>query len=204
MSGRRLPANKGDAQCQEAHTRRKQWGNLLTLREKVEDFLYQEAALLDEWRLDEWLALFSPRMRGVWSQPQTFRKGTQKRSWCSSTMTSYVCELGWKDSKAATATENILGLAPAASLAVSASSVLDELNMARDFVLPRVYRFRMGDTSPYVGWYEHRLKEADGQLKISQKKAVLDMEALREHGAVEHHPVVNRLRRLVVLIFNRV
>ena len=31
------------------------------LREEVEDFLYQEAALLDEWRLDEWLALL-PQM----------------------------------------------------------------------------------------------------------------------------------------------
>jgi p-cumate 2,3-dioxygenase beta subunit len=29
-------------------------------RAEVEDFLYAEAALLDEWRLDEWLALFAP------------------------------------------------------------------------------------------------------------------------------------------------
>src|SRR3990170_6962124 len=30
-----------------------------TVRELVEDFLYQEAALLDQWRLDEWLVLFT-------------------------------------------------------------------------------------------------------------------------------------------------
>jgi p-cumate 2,3-dioxygenase beta subunit len=29
-------------------------------RAQVEDFLYAEAALLDEWRLDEWFALFAP------------------------------------------------------------------------------------------------------------------------------------------------
>jgi p-cumate 2,3-dioxygenase beta subunit len=29
-------------------------------RADVEDFLYAEAALLDEWRLDEWFALFAP------------------------------------------------------------------------------------------------------------------------------------------------
>jgi p-cumate 2,3-dioxygenase beta subunit len=29
-------------------------------RAEVEDFLYSEAALLDEWRLDEWFALFAP------------------------------------------------------------------------------------------------------------------------------------------------
>ncbi len=36
-----------------------------TLREEVEDFLYEEAALLDEWRLDEWLALFTEEARYV-------------------------------------------------------------------------------------------------------------------------------------------
>ncbi len=36
-----------------------------TLREQVEDFLYQEAALLDEWRLDEWLTLFTVDARYV-------------------------------------------------------------------------------------------------------------------------------------------
>ena len=29
-------------------------------RAEVEDFLYAEAALLDEWRLDEWFSLFAP------------------------------------------------------------------------------------------------------------------------------------------------
>jgi p-cumate 2,3-dioxygenase beta subunit len=29
-------------------------------RADVEDFLYAEAALLDDWRLDEWFALFAP------------------------------------------------------------------------------------------------------------------------------------------------
>ena len=31
----------------------------LLLRLEVEEFLVEEAALLDEWRLDEWLALFT-------------------------------------------------------------------------------------------------------------------------------------------------
>ena len=47
-----------------------------------------------------------------------------------------------------------------------------------------IYRFRLGESSPYVGWYEHRLKQVDGELKILHRKAVLDQEALSEHGAV--------------------
>ena len=31
----------------------------------VAQYLYDEAALLDEWRLDEWLALFHPRRRST-------------------------------------------------------------------------------------------------------------------------------------------
>ena len=30
-----------------------------TLREQVEDFLFREAELLDDWRLDDWVALFT-------------------------------------------------------------------------------------------------------------------------------------------------
>jgi p-cumate 2,3-dioxygenase beta subunit len=35
-------------------------GVATAIRAEVEDFLYAEAALLDEWRLDEWFALFAP------------------------------------------------------------------------------------------------------------------------------------------------
>jgi hypothetical protein len=35
-----------------------------------------------------------------------------------------------------------------------------------------------------VGCYEHRLRQVDRELKIQHKKAVLDLDALREHGAV--------------------
>ena len=34
-------------------------------RAQVEDFLYHEAALLDEWKLDEWQALFSRPATGL-------------------------------------------------------------------------------------------------------------------------------------------
>jgi hypothetical protein len=35
-----------------------------------------------------------------------------------------------------------------------------------------------------VGCYEHRLRQVDRELKIQHKKAVLDLDALRAHGAV--------------------
>ena len=43
------------------------------LRLDVEDFLFEEAALLDGWRLDDWLALFTPDAR--YEVPSTDRPG---------------------------------------------------------------------------------------------------------------------------------
>lgn len=37
----------------------------LFLQHEVEQFLYKEAALLDEWRLDDWLTLFTDDARYV-------------------------------------------------------------------------------------------------------------------------------------------
>ena len=35
------------------------------LRERVEEFLFREAALLDDWKLDEWVNLFTDDARYV-------------------------------------------------------------------------------------------------------------------------------------------
>ena len=36
-----------------------------TLREQVEDFLFREAEFLDDWRLDDWVSLFTEDARYV-------------------------------------------------------------------------------------------------------------------------------------------
>ena len=153
-----------------------------TLREKVEDFLYEEAALLDEWRLDEWLALFTADARYV--VPTTdLPEGDPKK------------ELVFIDDDVVRLRARVERLKsrhghreyPSSRTRRFISNVRIKRLDGHDMLVTSsflVYRFRAGDTSPYVGWYEHRLKQIDGELKIQHKKAVLDMEALREHGAV--------------------
>jgi p-cumate 2,3-dioxygenase subunit beta len=151
------------------------------VREMVEDFLYQEAALLDQWRLDEWLDLFTsdgrylvpttdlpdgdPKkdlvfidddMARLRARVERLKSRHGHREYPSSRTRRFITNIIIK------VTENGI---------VVTSSFL-------------IYRFRMGESSPYVGWYEHKLKQVDGELKIHHRKAVLDMEALREHGAV--------------------
>ena len=156
-------------------------GSAATLRETVEEFLYQEAALLDAWRLDEWLALFTadgrylvpttdlpdgdPRKDLVFIDDDMVRLRARverlksrhgHREYPSSRTRRFISNLRIKIED-----EDI----------VVSSSFL-------------VYRFRLGESSPYIGSYEHRLKRIDGELKIRHRKAVLDLEALSEHGAV--------------------
>ena len=50
----------------------------LLLRLEAEDFLVEEAALLDDWRLDDWLALFTPDARYV--VPSTDRPDEDTRT----------------------------------------------------------------------------------------------------------------------------
>jgi p-cumate 2,3-dioxygenase beta subunit len=152
-----------------------------TLRERVEDFLYQEAALLDEWRLDDWLALFTADGRYV--VPTTDLPEGDPRK-----------ELVFIDDDMVRLRARVERLKsrhghreyPWSRTRRFIANVRIKMEGYEIFVTSSflVYRFRMGDTSPYVGWYEHRLKQVDGELKIHHKRTVLDMEALREHGAV--------------------
>lgn len=157
------------------------YGSAPTLRETVEEFLYQEAALLDAWRLDEWLALFTadgrylvpttdlpegdPRKDLVFIDDDMVRLRARVER-----LKSRHGHREYPSSRTRHFISNIRIKVEDGAILVTSSFI--------------VYRFRMGESSPYIGRYEHRLKQLDGELKIHHRKALLDMEALREHGAV--------------------
>ena len=150
-------------------------------RETVEDFLYREAALLDDWRLDEWLALFTADGRYLVPTTDLLAGDPQKdlvfidddivrlRARVER-LKSRHGHREYPSSRTRRFITNVRIRVEDGDIVVTSSFL--------------VYRFRMAESSPYVGWYEHRLKRVNGELKIHHRKAVLDMEALREHGAV--------------------
>jgi p-cumate 2,3-dioxygenase beta subunit len=151
------------------------------LREEVEDFLYHEAALLDAWRLDDWLSLFTTDARYI--VPTTdLPEGDPKKDLVFidddlvrlrarvERLKSRHGHREYPSSRTRRFITNVRIKREGEDIAVHSAFL--------------VYRFRMGETTPYVGSYEHRLKQLNGELKIYRKRAVLDMEALREHGAV--------------------
>lgn len=156
-------------------------GSAPSLRETVEEFLYHEAALLDTWRLDEWLGIFT--IDGRYLVPTTDLPDGDPRN-----------DLVFIDDDMVRLRARVERLKsrhghreyPSSRTRRFISNIRIKLEDGAIVVTSHflVYRFRLGESSPYIGWYEHRLKRIDGELKIQHRKAVLDQEALTEHGAV--------------------
>lgn len=152
-------------------------------RSDVEEFLYREAALLDRWRLDEWLALFTDD--AIYHVPTV---GTNPDVPPDNTL-FYVAD------DRARLRERVIRLSKKAAHAEwprsrtrhMVTNVLidergdDELQVSAAFA---VYRFKNGISDVYVGSYRYRLGIVDGTLKIREKRSMLDMDALRPQGRV--------------------
>ena len=153
-------------------------------RSDVEEFLYREAALLDRWRLDDWLALFTDD--AIYHVPTV---GTAPDTTPDNTL-FYVAD------DRARLRERVIRLSkksahvewPRSRTRHMVSNVLidergdDELQVSAAFA---VYRFKNGISDVYVGSYRYRLAVAsDGRLMIREKRSMLDMDALRPQGRV--------------------
>jgi p-cumate 2,3-dioxygenase beta subunit len=151
-------------------------------RQMIEDFFYEEAALLDEWRLDEWLELLTED--ATYEVPSTDTPDGDPRTTLSviaddkTRIRSRVAQLLGKSAWA----ENPPSRTRRMISNVRVLQVEGEaIQVAANFV---VYRLRFEQMDTYVGRYEYTLVQRDGRLKIRARKAILDLEALRPHGKV--------------------
>jgi p-cumate 2,3-dioxygenase beta subunit len=147
-------------------------------RGEAEDFLYREAALLDDWRLDDWLELYADECRYV--VPATDLPDGDPR-----------VTLGLIDDDRTRLRGRVDRLKSAKAYRefpwsrttrlISNVRVVEEGHVCSAFA---AYRYRKGDEQVLVGRYEHRLVEQDGDLRIALKRIVLSAEALRPHGTL--------------------
>jgi len=155
----------------------------VALRARIEDFLFAEAALLDEWRLDDWLALLTAEAR--YEVPSTDRPGgrpdtalmliSDTRAMLASRVRRLNSrkahrEFPWSRTRRIVGNVRILGTRPDGDLDVTA-------NFA-------VYRTRHAATHCYVGRYLYRLSPVPDGFRISHRRAELDQETLDEHGTL--------------------
>lgn len=151
-------------------------------RPEVEDLLYAEAALLDEWKLEEWLELLTED--ATYQVPPTDLPDADARTALfiiaddALRLRSRVKQLLGKSAWAEnphSRTRRIIS-----NVRVIGSDG-DKARVTANFV---VYRMRYELIDTYVGRYEYTLVRRDGKLKIRERKAILDLEALRPHGKV--------------------
>ncbi len=151
-------------------------------REQIEDFLYAEAALLDEWRLQEWLELLTEDV--TYSVPATdVPEGDAKNTLFlvaddAIRVHSRVKQLLGKSAWAENPRSRTRRLISNVRIRETNG---ETIRVTANFI---VYRMRMDQVDTYVGRYEYTLVQRDGQLKIRERKAILDLEALRPQGKV--------------------
>ena len=148
----------------------------------VEQFLYEEAELLDQWRLHDWLALFT--LDGTYQVPSTDKPdGDPAVDLFLIHDDRFLLEQRVK---------SLLTRAAHAEYPHSRTRRLvtniriteingDRIRVAANF---SIHRSRSGSLDVYVGHYAHLIEIADDGFKFVTRLAMLDLEALRPHGKV--------------------
>ena len=153
-----------------------------TLREQVEDFLFREAELLDDWRLDDWVSLFTEDARYV--VPTTdLPEGDPQRDlvFIDDDITRLRARAVRLNSRHAHREYPWSRTRRFVSNVRVDESGNGELSVTSNVL---VYRFRSGEGAPYVGSVNYVLRRNGEGFKIAYRRAVLDLEALSWHGAV--------------------
>ena len=154
----------------------------LLLEREVEDFIIREAVVLDEWRLDEWLTLFTDDAR--YMIPSTDKPGGDPKETLGIINDDMARLRGRVERlKSRHAHREFPWSRTRRFISnVRVKEIAGEEILANASFL--VYRIRSGQVDPLIGAYEYILRRVEGTLKIAFRKAVLDLEALRPHGTL--------------------
>ncbi|MCE3554483.1 aromatic-ring-hydroxylating dioxygenase subunit beta [Pseudonocardia sp. RS11V-5] len=147
-------------------------------REQVEDLLYLEAGLLDDWELDTWLALYTEDCRYVIPCNDT-PEGDPARDLVlvDDDHLRLSCRVERLNSRRAHREY------PHSATSHQVTNVRllpvegDELPVLAEFV---VWRFRGERSYSYAGRYHYRLRLVDSRLRVASKRCVLRMGSLRQ------------------------
>jgi len=150
-------------------------------RVEVEEFLYQEAALLDAWRLDEWLALLTDD--AVYQVPSNDRPDADPKQ-ALFTIADDIHRIRARVQRLKDPHAHAEHPPSRTRRIISNVRIVEKtpLRVEANFV---VYRFRRNENvREYVGHYKYVLKNENGKLRIARREAILDRMELASLGAV--------------------
>ncbi|KAA9160038.1 aromatic-ring-hydroxylating dioxygenase subunit beta [Amycolatopsis acidicola] len=151
-------------------------------RAEIEDFLYREASLLDDWRLEEWLELFT--LDCTYEVPATDAPGSDPAlTWSlihdrRTMLEQRVVRLKKPEAHAEfphSRTSRIIGNVRILGRAA------DSVSVSASFL---VSRMKAGKFDQYAGHYFYELVPGPETLKIRRKKAVLSHDRLDPQGKI--------------------
>lgn len=152
-------------------------------RAEVEDLLFLEAELLDDWKLEAWLALYTAD--ATYCVPSTdlpadadpdkslFYIADDRLR-----MEQRVVRLMKKSAHSEyprSRTRHLVSNVRVGSMEG------DQLGASAAFV---TYRTKNGHTDAYIGSMRYRLQRVGDTLRIREKRCVLDLDGLRPHGRI--------------------
>jgi len=147
---------------------------------EIEQFLVEEAALLDEWRLEEWLGLMAEDSRYLvppLDAPDADHRDTlfliaDDRRSLASRVRQLLSGITWAENPRSRTRRLVTNVR---LLEVADGAARATANFA-------VWRFQHDQTDVYVGRYLNVLVRGPSGLMFRERRAVLDLETLRPHG----------------------
>lgn len=152
-------------------------------RSECEDFLYREAELLDEWRLDEWLDLFTDDSAYLVPAMDAVEDADPAE------LLFYIADdrerLGERVKRLMKKTAHAeyprsRGLRMISNVRIHSASA-DRMELISNFV---TYRTKSGVTDTFFGRHKYLLVPADKTWKIKEKRTILTLDNLRPQGKI--------------------
>ena len=157
--------------------------NVTLTRCQAEDLLFEEADLLDQWRLQEWLALYTADASYLVPSTDLPPGADPAKSLFyiaddRARMHERVVRLMKKSAHSEQPRSRTRHLVSNVRVAASQD---DETPVSAAFV---TFRTKHAVTDTYMGRLLYRLRRVDGQWRIREKRCELDLDGLRPHGRV--------------------
>jgi p-cumate 2,3-dioxygenase beta subunit len=157
----------------------------LNLRAAVENFLVEEAELLDEWKLPEWLALFAndamylvppvgARNPAGLSPESTLFLVYDDYAMLSARVTRLMKRTAYVERPRSFLRRLV------SNVRITSDSGSD-LTVSANFC---IYRTRHGEMTIYPGQYRYRLSRTAEAFQIHEKRACLDLDRLQPQGSI--------------------
>lgn len=161
-----------------------EWANATDSESKrVEQFIFYESELLDQWRIHEWLELFAPE--GVYMVPATDKPDGDPETDLflihddrflleqrANSLLTRAAHAEYPHSRTRRMVTNIR------VHATDGKHIEVRANFA-------IFRIRAGNIDTYIGRYHHIIvADHEHAFRFVQRKAILDLDSLRPHGKV--------------------